>query len=200
MPVLPGPASAAAAARARRANLSDVSLSSPLLLCHGPGLPRASVAPADCAMLAAPPSPLLVLPTPTSSISTGRIVVPPWVPAARWCSGAFSASPSRRTAAAGDFRGSLGEEGGLPHSAAWKRRPQQQAVRRSNGNAAYTGLAGFMLRTLTRLLACVTNPSSPSSILTQMRNDGLDGPAWEWIYTCAARESRASQAKSATPG
>ena len=180
VPVAPGPASATAAARVRRANLSAGGLSSPLLLCHGPGLPRASVAPADCAMLAAPPSPLLVLPTPTSSISTGRIVVPPWVPAARWCSGAFSASPSRRTAAAGDLDGSLGEEGGRPpHSAAWKRRPQQQAARRSNGNAAYTGLAGFMLRTLTRSLACVTNPSSPSSILTQMRNDGLDGPAWE---------------------
>ena len=114
-------------------------------------------------------------PTAPPSISTGRVVVPPRVPAPRWCGGASSASPSRPTAATGDFRGSLGlgEEGGRPHSAAWKRRLQQQAARRSNGNASYTGRAGFMLCVCV-CCACllgVTNPSSPSSM--DLRGSGF---------------------------
>ena len=106
--------------------------------------------------------------------------------AANGSSGRFPRLPRR-----GGWSSALG---GLEKKAATAGSQEEQRQRRVHG------ARWLMLRTLTRLLACVTNPSSPSSILTQMRIDGLDGPAWEWIYTCAARESRASQAKSATPG
>ena len=176
VPVAPGPASATAAARVRRANLSAGGLSSPLLLRHAPGLPRAGVAPdPDGAAVHVHGSGRCSPSGPGAALVRRRLLGV--AVAANGSNGRFPRLPRTRR---GGWSSALG---GLEKKAAAASGQEEQRQRLVHGASWLHVVCVCVLR----LPAGCHKPEFTE----------LDGPAWEWIYTWAqlGRAVGGSQAK-----